>query len=134
MAGQHPPPPPGDTYPKDIKPLERFPRGHNIIILQTLKCPIWFMHHVFITYYTLKSIYFAGITFICDAKPVVFFNKHAVLIMLAFYLRCVTLRFYFIQFGNLRLHPLYNNFLVLFFSLCFVFFSNYHMVKKEKRE
>ena len=28
------------------------------------------MHHVLITYCTLKSIYFAGITFVCDAGAI----------------------------------------------------------------
>ena len=28
------------------------------------------MHHVFITYCTLKNIYFAGIAFICDAGAI----------------------------------------------------------------
>ena len=81
---------PLDTYPLDTYPLDTYPLGHippghlpprhlppghlpprtytpQDIYPYTLKCPIWFMHHVLITYCTLKSIYFAGIAFVCDA-------------------------------------------------------------------
>ena len=76
---------PQDTYPLDTYPLGHIPPGHlppghlppghlpprthtpqDIYPPQTLNCPIWFMHHVLITYCTLKSIYFAGIAFVCD--------------------------------------------------------------------
>ena len=53
---------PLDIYPQDIYPRTYTP--HN------LKCLIWFMHHVLITYYTLKNIYFAGIEFICNVDAV----------------------------------------------------------------
>ena len=57
------------TYPLDTYPLDTYPpRTYTPqrYTPQTLKGPIWFMHHVLITYCTLKSIYFAGIAFICD--------------------------------------------------------------------
>ena len=89
VTGQNtlPPPPdmyPPDIYPKDTYPLVTYPLGHIppghlppghlpprtytpwTYTPQTLKCPIWFMHHVLITYCNLKSIYFAGIASICD--------------------------------------------------------------------
>ena len=84
--------PPGhlplDTYPLDIYPLGHIPPGHlppghlppghlpprtyipQDIYPPDLKCPIWFMHHVLITYCTLKSIYFAEIAFICDVGAI----------------------------------------------------------------
>ena len=67
---------PPDTYPKDTYPvvtypLETYPLGHitprsltpghlsprtytpRTYTPQTLSCPIWFMHHVLITYYPI---------------------------------------------------------------------------------
>ena len=83
VTGQSPPghvPPrhlPQGHIPPVTYPLDTYPPGHLYIPLgqitsrtytpQTLKCPFWFIYHVSITYCTLKSIYFAGITFICDA-------------------------------------------------------------------
>ena len=74
---------PLDTYPLDTYPLghippvayplDTYPLGHippRTYTPQTLKCPIWFMHHVLITYCTLKSICFVGIAFICDAGAI----------------------------------------------------------------
>ena len=79
---------PLDTYPLDIYPLGHIPPGHlppghlppghlpprtytpQDIYPQPLKCPIWFMHHVLITYCTLRSIYFAEIAFICDVGAI----------------------------------------------------------------
>ena len=71
------------TYPLDIYPLGHIPPGHlppghlppghlppRTYTPPTLKCPIWFMHHVLITYCTLKSIYFAEIAFICDVGTI----------------------------------------------------------------
>ena len=72
------------TYPLDTYPLGHLPPGHlppghlpplghippRTYTPYTLKCPIWFMHHVLITYCTLKSIYFAGIAFVCDAGAI----------------------------------------------------------------
>ena len=72
VTGQNPPghvPPdtyPKDTYPLVTYPLDTYPLGHippRTYTPQTLKCPIWFMHHLLITYCTLKNIYFAGIAF-----------------------------------------------------------------------
>ena len=64
---------PKDTYPPVTYPLDTYPLGHippRTYTPQTLKCPIWFMHHVLITYCTLKSIYFAEIAFICDVGAI----------------------------------------------------------------
>ena len=77
------------TYPLDTYPLGHIPPGHlppghlpprhlsprtytpqDIYTPYTLKCPIWFMHRVLVTYCTLKSIYFAGIAFVCDAGAI----------------------------------------------------------------
>ena len=61
------------TYPLDTYPLDTYPLGHippGTYTPQPLKCPIWFMHHVLITYCTLKSIYFAEIVFICDVGAI----------------------------------------------------------------
>ena len=84
VLGHNPP----DMYPPDTYPLGHIPPGHlppghlppghlpprtytpKDIYPQTLKCPIWFMHHVLITYCTLKSIYFAEIAFICDVGAI----------------------------------------------------------------
>ena len=66
-------PPPPVTYPLDTYPLDTYPLGHippRTHTPQTLKCPIWFMHHVLITYCTLKSIYFGEIAFICDVGAI----------------------------------------------------------------
>ena len=65
---------PLDTYPKDIYPLDTYPLdtyplGHippRTYTPQTLKYPIWLMHHVLITY----CIYLAGIAVICDADAI----------------------------------------------------------------
>ena len=90
MLTGHPPPlpppctpPPSDIYPQDIYslvtfpldtyPQETYPLGHvplRTYTPLTLKCPILFMQHVLITYCTLKSIYFAGIAFICDVGTI----------------------------------------------------------------
>ena len=64
------------TYPLDTYPLDTYPLGHippRTYTPQTLRCPIWFMHHVLITYCTLKSIYFAEITVICDVGAIQIF-------------------------------------------------------------
>ena len=62
--------PPGHLPPRTHTPPVTYPLGHmspgHNYTTQTLKCPIWFMHNVLITYCTLKSIYFAEIEFICD--------------------------------------------------------------------
>ena len=60
--------PPGHLPPRTYTPQGIYPPGH--IAPQTLKCPIWFMHQVLITYCTLKSIYFAEIAFICDVGAI----------------------------------------------------------------
>ena len=60
---------PPSHLPLDTYPLDTYPLGHlppRTYTPQTLKCPIWFMHHVLIIYCTLKSIYFSEIPFICD--------------------------------------------------------------------
>ena len=59
--------PPGHLPPGHLPPRTYTPRTYTP---QTLKCPIWFMHHLLITYCTLKSIYFAGIAFFCDAGAI----------------------------------------------------------------
>ena len=73
LSSAYCPPPPGhvppDTYPKDIYPPisypldtyppDIYPLGHvppRTYTPQTLKCPIWFMHHVLITPCTLKGL------------------------------------------------------------------------------
>ena len=60
--------PPGHLPPGHLPPGHLPPRTYTPVTYtpQTLKCPIWFMHHVLITYCTLKSISFAEIAFICD--------------------------------------------------------------------
>ena len=80
------------TYPLNINPLDTYPLGHippghlppghlppghlsprtppGTYTPEALKCPIWFMHHVLITFCTLKSIYFAGITLVCVASAI----------------------------------------------------------------
>ena len=61
--------PPGHLPPGHLPPRTYTPQDIILLIYynpQTLKCLIWFMHHVLITYCTLKSIYFAEIAFICD--------------------------------------------------------------------
>ena len=73
VTGQNPPPPPDmypppDTYSKDTYPLvtyplgtyalDTYPLGHippRTYTPQTLKFPIWFMHHVLNTYCTLSG-------------------------------------------------------------------------------
>ena len=59
---------PGNLHPGHVPPRIYIPpRTYTPYIL---KCPIWFMHHVLITYCKLKSIYFAGIAFVCDAGAI----------------------------------------------------------------
>ena len=64
--------PPGHLPPGHLPP-DTYPLGHippRTYTPYTLKCLIWFMHHVLITYCTLKSIYLAGIAFVCDAGAI----------------------------------------------------------------
>ena len=81
VTGQNPPDMcpldtnPQDTYPGSLTPWTLTPRTYTRPPPPlTLKWAFWFMHHVLITYFTLKSIYFAEIVFICDvgAKKQVF--------------------------------------------------------------
>ena len=59
--------PSGHLPPRHIPPRTYTPRTHTP---KTLKCPIWFMHHVFITNCTLKIICFAGRSSNCDAGAI----------------------------------------------------------------
>ena len=48
------------TYPLDTYPRVTYPLGHippRTYSPQTLKCSIWFMHHVLITYCTLRKLF-----------------------------------------------------------------------------
>ena len=69
---------PLDTYPPDTYPLGHIPPGHLppghlpprtytpwTYTPPDLKCPIWFIYRVLITYCTSEHIYFAGLAFIC---------------------------------------------------------------------
>ena len=61
------------TYPLDNYPLDTYPLGHippRTYTPKTLKCPICFMHHVLITYCTLKNIYLAEFAFTCDVGAI----------------------------------------------------------------
>ena len=80
-----------DIYPLDTYPLNTYPWTHapyirtlgytpwthtpwtytpRTITLHNLKCLIWLMHHVLISYCTLENIYFAGIVFIKNVDAV----------------------------------------------------------------
>ena len=115
VTGQNPPghyPPdtypkdtyPLDTYPLDTYPLDTYPLGHippghlppghlpprtytpQDIYPLYFKMPYLFMHHVMITYCTLKSIYFAGIAFVCDAGAIML-SDILISILLGFYVK-----------------------------------------------